>query len=305
MPAPPVQIPRENCSWAYKVQESQGTAMTQGTQIALPLPAGASGQEDRHFKFPKYADGTAFESQYIGGGTWPEGTIRVPLIPGYVNALLGWVMTRDGDNQGQWATVWQDLVRVTRKFYDCKVVTAKITLSSFGTPELEINWRGKGVSTDEAITGALPAAYREYTFDEAAISIDYDGSTTAADYSLRNIAFDIDNQIETGEEGGRIRASEYPYTLDNKSGMVVTGTLDRDFADSSLYDAWKAKNVGKIIATLTRGANVATFTASRVFWADPKYDIPGGENELLKEPCTFRCLGSTDGATAPLTAAEV
>lgn len=296
------QTPRKLVKWAWALQTAEGTAELKAAQIALPLPAGADYGSDPHFSFPRYADGNMYEYPYIEEGTWQEGDVRVPLIPGYVQELFDWIITRDAYYQGKFATMWFDFGVVTEKYYDVKVNKAVLTIKAGAKPELVLTLQGKRVGTGEAITATVVEPW-EYSFKEGAVTADWDGSTLAAENTLRTITIEIDNTLESGQEGMRIMAQDYPQTMENQLGPIVTGTLDRDFSSTALYTAMLAKATGKLVVTLTHGANVATITLPLIFYTGKRH-LPIPEDGFIKEDVPFRARGSADGTDAPITMAE-
>jgi len=288
------QQSRKDCLWAYALQASEGTAVTSTGQITLPLPAGADLEADPHYSFVHYANGVAYERVFTEGGTWAEGDVRVPLIPGYVGDIFTWIL--DG-----WATVWMDLGGVTKKFYDVRVKKATFTFAAGKTPECTLSLIAKRVATGEAITVAPPDAW-EYKCKEIGFKASWNSGTPATDKTLRGLTIEIDTCLESGEEGMRIAAQDYPETLESKMGPIVTGTITRDFSSSALYNAWKNGSVGSMAVVMARGSNTATITIPNVFYGAHPLKIP--DDGFVTEEVQYHGITSADGTAAPITMAE-
>ncbi|MCD6350898.1 MAG: hypothetical protein J7M26_02155 [Armatimonadetes bacterium] len=295
------QIPRKACLFAFGLQTQQGTPAALASAVILPLPGAESIQTDPHYEFLRYADNNAYENTYVERGTWAEGDVRVPLIPGSCSDLFDWIITRDANWQGKWATVWSDLVNAQKKWSDVKVARATLRVRQFEEPELTLTLRARKVETGESITGSVIVP-QPYECKEIQFLASWDSGTPAADTTIREINIEIDNMVESGEDGGRITNDVAPVTLDNEMGPVVSGSLSRDFTSSDAYDAWVAGNEGSLKVTMTRGTTVATILLPRVVWTQNDAGIP--DSGFVREGISFKALGSTDGTTAPISLSE-
>ncbi|MGE4406390.1 phage tail tube protein [Pseudomonas sp.] len=295
------QIPRKACLFAFALQTQQGTPAALASAVILPLPGAETIQTDPHYEFLRYADDNAYENTYVERGTWAEGDVQVPLIPGSCADLFDWIITRDAYWQGKWATVWSDLVNVQKKWSDVKVARATFRFRTFQEPELTLTLRARKVETGEAIAGSIVVP-QPYECKEIEFQVSWNTNTPAADTTIREVTIEIDNMVESGEDGGRITNDVYPVTLDNEMGPVVTGSLSRDFRSSAAYDAWAAGNEGSLKVVMSRGTTTATVFLPRVVWVGNDVGIP--DSGFVREGINFRALGSTDGATAPIDLAE-
>lgn len=296
------QLSRKRVKFAWALQSAEGTPALQGAQIALPLPAGFKYGSDPHYSFVDYAGGNPHDYIYVEEGTWQEGEFRIPLIPGYCEEIAEWIMARDAYDQAKWATLWLDFGTVTRKWYDVKVKQATFTFKGGARPELQLSLQGKRAGTGEAITVDAPEAW-EYRAKEVALQSDYDGSTLVVDTTIRGLTIEIDNKLESPQDGMRIAAVEYPISMDNDVGQTVTGTIERDYSSNDLVTALVARAKGALTVTATRGGNVLTLTLpSIVYTGSDTPEVP--ESGFVKESVAFHAVGSADGETGPLTIAE-
>jgi len=102
-----------------------------------------------------------------------------------------------------------------------------------------------------------------------------------------------------------------PKNLNNTSGIIVAGSITRDFLDTLVATAFASQvgdNFGDtydavLTLTLTRGAVVTAISLNRIRWIDPDPDRPDDNQSRITQPVEFRCLGKDTGSgvSEPIT----
>lgn len=303
---------RKMCQFGYAIQAAEGTAKAVGDMIMLPLPAGESLVDDMHKEVIDYADGLAMDRDYFEKGRWVEGDVQLPMLPSYMSDILDWTLTRDGEAQAQFGTVWVSLPSLTyaRKYYDGKVATARLQHTAGNLPQFTVTLRCKKVddaSTDTFGAATVPTA-RAYKAKSATFSLDPDGAVPVYTCSVKEFTLEIDNRVMSGEDGMRICPYVWPFRLDNGGHPKVTGTISEDFRSSDLYDAWLAEGEGSLTYVLEQTQGLTTYTCTltlpRIFYPSRGHpNIPDGD-EYANNEVPFIALGALDGSAGPITWVE-
>ena len=296
------QVPRKACIFGFALQTGKGEPASIGDIIGLPLPAGESLQTDPHFSFLHYADGRAGISTYVNRGTWMEGDVRVPMIPGSCVDLFDWIVSRDQYWQGVWATVWVDLANTTKKWTDVKVVRARFSHKSPEEPDLSLSLRGRICAAGESLAGIDVLEPWPYVCDEVSFAATWNGTSPVADLTARQVQFTVDNNVETGDRGMRIAPQIYPQTLDNEMGQTVEGSIERDFSDGDAMDAFLAGQEGALELSMVRDGYTSLLSLPRIVQKLNKTVTP--DSGFVNEPIEFTALDSTDGAVACIDMSE-
>lgn len=254
---------------------------------------------EHNYVFLNHADQHDWESKYHSGGRWADGTLSIPLVPGTLTNLIAWILTRDADNQGNWASALIDCVRTVKQLTDMKVRTASFSLEKGDIATVDLAVTALAIAAGSAGSPSFSTA-APYVFSESAVQLGTGGGALAAANDIERITIDVDNGVEDAPEGLRLRSSDAPYQLYNTSGMRVTGSFSRDFVDSAVYDDFLAGTEATLSLALTRSCDVVTFTLPRIVYDTDDAASPGTKDERIVEGVTFRALGSANGATAPL-----
>lgn len=304
------QVNPKRCAIAYHIQTGKSVYGAAGTQVVIPLPAGEGLDWNPNYEDINFTDARQWRACFFSGGEWLTGDLQVPLTPGYCVDLFDWVITSDADWQGKWATVWRDLSATSgqyEKYGDVKVASASGTLAAGRLPEMTLTLLGRVQLTGEAIGQAAPIAC-PYEPKEVAISLDPDGASPAVTGICKQVTFNINRMVEDGADGMRLNGYAYPATLDNFGGIEVDGELTAEFSSEAdaiaLYDACQAQNEGSMTVTMTHAPNTATLAFKRMVWQTKtpvKIPAAGGFTSIT---VPFKCYGSLNGATAPMTMAE-
>ncbi|MFQ6133603.1 MAG: hypothetical protein ACE5R4_16300 [Armatimonadota bacterium] len=284
-------------SFGFALQISKGSYVAPDTW--LPLLDAETVSQKHNYVFFDMADGNDFQSKYFSAGSWAEGALPLPLIPGSVSNLLSWIQDRDSDNQGEWASALIDCGNTVKQLTDAKVRRARIVLEK-GKPALcLLEVVALSLAAGTPGTPAMPVA-PPYIFREATVELETGGGGAAADANCERIEIVIDGMLEQPAEGMRLRDAANPLQLYNLSGVRCVGSFDRDFVDSGVYDDFLAGTESALTVTLTRDVNVCTVTLPRIVHAEDEVGLPGSAERRLVERVNFVALGSTDGATAPV-----
>lgn len=246
------------------------------------------------------ADTQDYISKHYSAGKWAAGGLTFPLVPGTETNLLSWIMDRDSDNQGKWASALIDLKRVVKKFTDTKVRTAEFTIAKGGHCSVALDVVALLIESGSAESPDFNTG-APYIYQETDVKIGVAGGAVASDSDVESITISIDNGLEDPSEGMRLRNSYAPYQLYNLSGMRVTGSVDVDFVNNGLYADFLAGTESAITLILTRGCDVCTFTLPRIRWDADNAASPGTKDSRIVEGLTFTALGSATGATPPLS----
>lgn len=283
-------------SVGFKVQAAKGSYLA--PDVWLPH-AGEGVIYEPNLEVHEYADLLAHQAKYMSTGQWAAGNLVFPFVPAYTSDLVTWLMTRDADEQGKWASLLIDLVRVVKKLTDAKVTTATVTLAKGGRCDVEVNIVALLYESGSAGSPTNPTA-GPFIFKEAVVSTKTGGGAYAADADVESVTINIDNGVEDPAEGMRLRDSYAPLQLYNVRGQDVTGTVAIDFTASNYHADVLAGTEGALKMVLTRGCDVVTLECPRVLWESTDVASPGTREGRIVETIGFRALGSTDGVTAPL-----
>lgn len=287
------------CAFGMKLQVSQGSYLAPDVWLAHEGTEGITHQPNPVVL--NQADQVGYESKVYSGGKWSRGPITIPLVPGYTSDLITWIMTRDSDNQGKWASILVDCVHQIKKLTDAKVRTCSIAGEAGGhvTAALEVS-----ALLQEAGTTPSPvfATANPYIFSgEATLQVKTGGGSYTTDATFKRWSVDIDNMVEEEAEGMRCTDSYAPQTLYNLSGQRVTATFSRDFLTNSFFADFLAGTEGALKITLQRTSLLTVvIELPRLIYDANDAGSPGATDVAIEEGVTLRALGSLDGTTAPL-----
>lgn len=262
----------------------------------------------------RQADYNDYLHMLYSGGIWAEGGAPVSFIPDATvwAALKSWLMDRDAYNQGKFASVYiYDTARGIRAFKDVKVREFAFRFTRGEPVRLDLQLVGKGPGSGNPTPDLSGRRIGPFLWKETVVEIDYGGlGSMSVSVDIEGAEVRGDNMIHTPEEGMRITSTvNGPVRLYNIGGQNVTGSFTRDFVDSTVYDIFVALGSddfgttydGQLKFTLTRGGVSAEILVNRFQLTDHAAD-PAGTNEgRIVETVEWQGLGSTDGATAPLT----
>lgn len=295
--------------FGFALQTDKGSAVTPDNW--LPLYERESVSYNPNYTILEWADGKGYQSQYVQAGKWAAGEVVVPAIPGYTADLITWLMTRDSYQQATWATVTLDAgydqydrPYGVKYLTDCKITRCRIDWRTGDTPTLfRLTLAALLCEQGSDPSPTMPTT-DPYMFDKCTVTLETAGGGLASEVNLKAISVDIDNMVEDPSTGLRLTTSLWPQQLYNRARHRVTGTFDRDFVDSLVYADFFAGTESSVAIVDTVGVNTVTYTMARTLYTAHPMAVPGRHDEIIMEDgVAFTCLGSTDGATAPLTIA--
>lgn len=301
-------VPAKKTKLGFALIDAKGEDVTvAGNFDIYPLPEAESLAEDPGYTFLEWADGRKYLDTYVAGLQSVSGSLTLPMIPGYCADLFAWATTRDADEQGKWAVINAEYYNARRKFRDCKCSTARLSFRGSELAMMRFDVTGRFADAGVDLTSAYALEVAPYRIGEQLFEIKLGGAGTySATSYVSAVDIEIDNAVESPEDGATIQPRYYPFDLGNDYGPRVTGTLDRRFVDDDLYADFVAGREGALRITLTRaGVATATITLPRIVYTGQ--GIHAGGSGLMRESgVPFTALGSgTHYATAPITLGEV
>jgi len=290
-------------AFGFALQSSKGSYVSPDTW--LPLIEQGPGEADtlqfKHNYVPlDFADVNAYQSKYFSAGQWAEGRLRFPLIPGAVTNLFSWIQDRDSYNQAQWASAVIDCIQEIKKLTDLKVAQATFDLIK-GEPVIcTLDVAGLKMEAGSVPTPNMPTA-APYIFQEATVELATGGGSLAEDINCEKMRIVVDTALEDIDEGLRLAATAEPVQLYNLAGVRCWGAFSRDFVDNAVYADFASGTEAALTVTLQRGAATAELELPRILHTADDLGLPGSHRQRIVEKVDFLALGSTDGATPPIT----
>ena len=305
-------VPRKATNLVIGLQTEKGTEAA-GDLVKIPLPEGCKPPTvNPNYNFFQYGGGNYNLLQYETGGVTVEGSMTLPLVPGYVapgvtNPFGQWIWGRaevEDYYEGYYATVYVDRGNdLVEKFLDVKVKSgsAKVDYGA-NYAALDLQIEGLAMPASDTFTDPAPDLFevRPYRFSEATISVDL-GSGYAAESYSRNHSLDFDNMCEKIEAvNGTVTAAAMP----NSELAQWKGSFDRAFFDADIYDAFIAGTEFAYKLVLARaGVATATFEFPRCVLTGHSLDIP--DKGMMKETgIGWQALGALDNSADSFTITE-
>lgn len=296
-------VPYKECKIGFAIQTGKGAAAASPTAY-YPLPEGGGINPLKNYSFFHWADNNYAVAHYMSEGEWNEGTILVPIIPGYTlddtdaDVLYRWIFDREAAAyyyESKWATIWRCLGHVYEKFPDCKCTSGVIRNAGGTFMALEMNVTGIAAPSEP---GSCPAGdvitTDPYTFDHATLSLKLTGGAYAADAYETDLPINFDNHNVSPADMITLQPSRYPLDLPCTEKTEVGGTMNRLFMNSLVYDDFKAGTEGAIKIAMTTGGLTATIEMPRTIYTEDPIGIP--TEDLLKEDAVgWQALGSVAG----------
>jgi len=303
----------KHCAFGFQIQDVEGTEKSDNV-LWVPFRDTLDFKLQINKEEYRQADYNDYLHLLYSSGVWFEGGAPITLVPDATlwSSLMSWIQDRDSYNQGKFASVYMyDPVRGIRSVVDVKVREAAIAFEKGGPVTLELSLLGKrpGSATPEV---SMHTRVGPYLWKETAVTIDVGGvGSLSSTVDIESAEVRLDEHVEDAAEGLRITATngQYPQKLYNVAGESCTGSLSRDFVDSSIYDVFESladNNFStdydaSIQFVMSRGGITATVLVNRMQWTTHTGD-PGGTNEgRIPESLEWIGLGSDDGTTGPVT----
>lgn len=298
---------------AMAIQSAKGSAAASPT-VAYPLPEGGTINPLRNLSFFHWADKNYGVAHYMSEGMWNEGTITVPVIPGYTladdddqvvyKALLG-RQASDYYYDGYYMTVWRILgSMLVEKYADVKITEATMNLEGGDFANLELSCTGITAVASDSDPDQSVITTDPYTFAGASFDIGYAGAAKADDDYIRSVMLDINNHAVDPADMITLRNSYYPVDLPFTEKPEVSGSMNRLMVNSSLYTDFKNGTEGDLDIELTNaGGTTCTITLPRLVYTEDPLEIPT-EDIVREDSISFQALGSVDGNTDAVSIAE-
>jgi hypothetical protein len=248
-------------------------------------------------------------------GIWMDGNggVSVQPVSGSLTNLLSWIFDRDSYQQGKWGTVVYSDGRRSYQYQDTKVAHAKFSLNAGRPLELELGLFGITPATPSIALGSIQDG-APYTFNETTVKVDWDSSGSvsgSAEKTLKTFELDVDNQLQSGEDGLRLCDSLYPQTGYNNGAGVFTGSFVRDYIDSTTesqdpYDLWLNQITvaysdsynAQMSVTLTRGGVSLVFTMPNMRFRVARQPANASRRGTRNQTVEFQALCTAGGAAA-------
>jgi len=299
-------VPYKACRIGFALQDAQGEAAATPT-VVYPLPEAGSGINPlNNYTFFSWADNNYGVSRYMSEGKWNEGTIVVPVIPGYTLAddsdqvLYTWCFERAAAEyyyDTYWATIWRDLGHVVELYADCKCVSGSIRNAAGNFMALEMSITGITVPSEPASFPDVDVVTTDpYVFNQAAVSMKLGGGDYATDSYSRDITMNFDNRNASPSDMLTKRASAYPVGLPSFEKTRWSGTIDRAFINPDIYADFKSGQEGALKEVWTADTAAVTIEFPRVVWTEDPIGIPT-EDFVKEDSLAWQGLASADGAT--------
>jgi hypothetical protein len=306
-------IPYKACYLAFAIQDAKGSAAASPT-VAYPLPEGGGINPLKNLTFFHWADGNYGVAHYMSEGEWNEGTITIPVIPGYTfndtddnviyKALFG---RQDGAcyyNDGYYMTVWRVLgCELIEKFADVRITEGTLNLEAQSFVSLELNCVGITDVETDTDPEEDPVTVDPYVFNNAEFEVGYGGAAEAAEDYLRSVTMEFNNHAVDPAEMITLRDSLNPVDLPFVESTEVSGSMSRIMLNTDLYDDFKAGTEGSLTATLTANSTTCTIELPRLVYTEDPLEIPT-EDIMREDSVAFQALASVDGDTDAISVSE-
>jgi len=229
--------------------------------------------------------------------TYP-GFFECPIIPGaaYLSDLFTWASAdptdatdRDSYNQAKWATIvlFRGSIRKVGAC-DCKCRQLVLTYAKGEVISARFEFEGlKPYAWTPAAT-AVPTGLGYY-YRETALSVNINDVGAAADINYERVEITVDQGLEDSADGMRIQVQDYPEYLDNLTNPNVSGTAVRDPRDSTMFDAFLARQGVDWSLVSTRGANTFTVAINNSDMSRPDHPVGGSGNVRQTSTYNFLC----------------
>ena len=305
--------------FGFQLQTVEGTQASNAIKWC-PVDGTVDFRRRANRTFHRQADDVDSEHMTYSAGQWAQGGFGFILQPSLtvLTDMLSWIIDRDDYNQGLLASVykvsrWGATYR-RECWIDAKIEEARFSFEK-GRPlglSLSMVARKPGTyaGTPSGVATGAPLLWKE-TYAQVSVG----GEALAVTHDLERAEVTINNDVESPAEGLRLcyddDGGKYPLHIYNKGGMIVSGSLTRDFVDntygtafiSQAGDDFGTTYDGQLKFTCARGGHGFALHCHRVQWMDGADgpDYPGNNDTRLSLGVDWHALSTDDGATDPLT----
>lgn len=317
MPAPALAAYGQ---FGFELQSAQGSQALGTSPAWLPLCAPNGFQWVPNIRVLDAGDSTAYERAAHSGGQWWAGAVKFYLCPGHASAISAWIQDRDEYGQGKFATVWQsdvlgDGTTVWRQVMDVKVASAAFEFSPGGAVVVTLSLVGISNATSSLPANYTPSITAPYIVKDCVFDYIPDAAVGTHDgWNLKTLSLNINNHVQSPEDGMRLNSSYNPYRLYNEGYVSVAGSFIRDYQDQQIESAiqkqaeygvglddwWDQTYDGALTVTMSRGVTL-TVTVARVRYTDWNNQLLGSRVGALNEAVQFVGLSKySSGWIAPV-----
>lgn len=305
-------IPHKYPNLALGLQSAKGatgTGVTSGI-IALPLPEGADLETNKNYSFFQYSGGHYGLKHYESEGQYVEGSLRMPLVPGYTvtDDLYDWIWGTSGTyHQPYWGTLYRDMGNgLTETYVDVRVMSGTIEVD-YGAEYAAVDLNVAGIQLPSGSGYAAGAStifqVYPYRYSEAGVQLGVGGAYGAGGGALSpsnvttNHSLEFDKMVESPGDMGTLNGTTLPYDLPAAAKPQWTGSFERIFTSTDVYDAFINEEECQYQLTLTRsGVAACTIAMPRVVYTENPLNQP--DSGIVREDgISFQALEATDGST--------
>lgn len=318
-------VPHKRARLGFALQTARGSAAAAPT-VVMPLYEGGNMDWKKNYSFFQYTDGVfGGPTHYFSEGQNAEGRLRMPIVPGMLLGANGsgglasstiaaasditdigrWCFARDalstGYGQGQYATIFLDLGHKAVYYADVKVSTVEISLKAREMCFIDVNCIGLATPATWTPTGTVgatdwatddsPVTRIPYGFGNVSVSL-----AGSSDVFVNSLTFTHDQKLRDVGSCFTLANSVVPLYIPNMELAQVTGTLDRIFADSTIYDAFMAGTQVAIQAVIANAHAEATILLPTCLYTEGGVPAIPGEDILMNEGVAFQALAAADGS---------
>lgn len=305
------QFPQKMSLFATALQTQRGVAAATPTIVWPRLEVGGPSAV-KNVNYIHWADNRAGEAFFTDRGTWYEGDVSLPIVPGYLGGaggLIDILCTRDAAWQGKWFSCWEDIgANYRRQFVDCKTRSFNLKFTAGEEPSLSATIGGLSQVAGLDLSSYDPIAIEPYMVKEISAELGEYGGAYAATCIFKSIDISVDNNCTSFEDEMRICGTNpgNPHDQPNFMGQIVEGSAEAEFSDATLIEAFEELTVMKLKITLARaGIATAIIEIPRLHIGANPLKGGGASGMVMQDGIQFHGLYSgTDYATSAIVVTE-
>jgi len=281
---------------AFAIQTNMATVnVTASDYVFVPLTSDESVKTNPNLSFDVGVEGFPGPNKFYSQGKIVEGGLPITMVPGATADLVDWLITRDSDGQGKFATVIINTAIKRRRIIGCKIDTARLVFEnrSLLSADLTILGVEEDANTSPALTPSW-AVQNPYMFADCSLIIG--GS---ADKTFNRVELTVNNHVD--RDCFRLNGTGKPEVFWNLGGPDCEGTFERDAVDSTIYDAFLAYTPGSMKLTASRTIGLDTYSVEfemkKIIYTDSGLAAKGQRNARNTNTGTFTAMHGVDGET--------
>jgi len=281
---------------AFAIQADMETVnVTPADFVFVPLTTDESLKTNKNYSFDVGVEGFAGPNKFYSQGEIVEGGVAITMVPGATADLVDWMITRDADGQGKFATVIINTPALRRRFTGCKIDTARLVFESKNLLAADLSLVGKFEDSDASPTLTPSwAVDNPYMFADCALEVG--GS---ADLTFNRVELTVNNHVD--KECFRLNGTGKPEVFYNLGGPDCEGTFERDAVDSVIYAAFMAGTSGSMTVTAERTIGEDTYSVAfemkKIIYTESGLHAKGQRNARNVNTGTFTAMSGVEVAT--------